>query len=100
MTATISFEVTVDRHEPSGAFVARSADFPRKVGIGLTEEEAVAELRAHILRPVLQPISPPSPAGNPWAAFADAFRDTPLLAEWKQELVERRQAVDPDREPT
>jgi hypothetical protein len=99
MTQAITFQVTVERHEPSGAFVARCADFQGKVGIGDTSDEAVSELRAHILRPVLQPIRPVVQKGNPWADLAEAFRDTPLLVEWKEELAERRRlSADAERE--
>ncbi len=97
MTQAISFPVTVERHEPSGAFVARCGDFEGKIGIGLTEDEAVADLRAHVLRPTPEPIRPVGHTGNPWADLAEAFRDTPL-DEWRQELAERRRELDAGRE--
>lgn len=97
MNPVIQFEVTVERHEPSGAFVARCADFPKKIGIGLTEDEAVADLRAHVLRPTPEPIRPVGNTGNPWADLAEAFRGTPL-DEWREELAERRREMDAERE--
>ena len=97
MNLKLEFDVTVERHEPSGAFVARCVDFPGKVGIGLTEEEAAANLRAHVLRPPPQPILPVVNTVNPWAELAEAFRDTPL-DEWRQELAERRRQLDAGRE--
>ena len=98
MTASISFEVAVEPHEPSGAFVARAADFPGKVGIGTTEAEAVADLRQRLPQPFLQPMSSPAPAGmNPWAALAEAFRHTPNLDEWRQEMADRRREADGER---
>jgi hypothetical protein len=97
MPHTISFDVSVERHEPSGAFVARCADFPRKIGIGVTAEEAVTALRAHLLRPPPEPIRPVGPGGNPWAELAEAFRDTPL-DEWRQEMADRRRQADAGRE--
>lgn len=100
MNLKLEFDVTVTQHE-SGAFLASCEDFPRKVGIGDTPEEALNELRAHILRPVLQPITPPLTTANPWADLAEAFRDTPLLNEWREELMDRRrQSVDAEREPS
>jgi hypothetical protein len=99
MTQAISFDVTVERHEPSGAFVARCSDFPRKIGIGLTEEEAVADLRAFILAPMPPLPAVPTPAtGNPWAEVAGTMKGHPLLAEWKQALEEYRAAKDQDEE--
>jgi hypothetical protein len=94
MTASISFDVTVERHEPSGAFVARCADFPGKVGIGLTEAEAVADLRAHVLRPTPEPIQL-QPAGvNPWVAAIGTLPNDELTDEWKRIIRERRDVYD------
>jgi hypothetical protein len=89
MTTTIQFDVTVEKHEPSGAFVARSAEFSSKIGIGLTEDESVADLRAHVLRPAPQPLRPPHPA-TPWYLSAPPLPDDELTAEWKRILQERR----------
>ena len=98
MTQAISFAVTVERHEPSGAFVARCGDFEGKIGIGLTEDEAVADLRAHVLRPTPEPIRPYPPGTNPWVAAIGTLPDDELTAEWKRVIQERRNVYD-DREP-
>lgn len=97
MNHTIQFEVTVERHEPSGAFVARCADFPGKIGIGLTEEEAVADLRADVPRPRPEPIRPYQPGTNPWVAAIGTLPDDELTQEWKRIIQERRNVYD-DRE--
>ena len=93
MTVSISFDVTVEVHEPSGAFVARAADFPGKVGIGTTEAEAVADLRQRLPQPFLQPISSPSTVG-PWYFAAPPLPDDELTAEWKRIIQERRDVFD------
>lgn len=73
MNHYIQFAVTIERHEASGACVARCADFPGKTGVGATEEEAVAHLRARmpapppsgrspLPRPASPGISPPCPS--------------------------------------
>jgi hypothetical protein len=99
MTASIWFDVTVERHEPSGAFVARCADFPGKVGIGLTEAEAVADLRVFILTPVPPLPPPPTPStGNPWADVAGTLKGHPLLDEWRKCVEEYREAKDREEE--
>lgn len=98
MTQTISFEVTVERHEPSGAFVAKCADFPRKVGIGLTEEEAVADLRARMPQQFLQPLPPPPAGVNPWQRLPGLYPNDDLTQEWEQIVRERRDVYD-DPEP-
>ena len=94
MTASISFDVTVEPHEPSGAFVARCGDFPGKVGIGLTEAEAVAQLRAHVLRPTPRPILPLSPGRNPWEALPGLYPNDELTQEWERIVRERREVYD------
>ena len=98
MRQIISFEVTVERHAESGAFVARCTDFPRKVGIGLTEEEAVADLRAHVLRPTPQPILPHPPGTNPWAILPGLYPNDELTQEWERIVRERHDVYD-DPEP-
>ncbi len=93
MTQTIQFDVTVERHEPSGAFVATCADFPRKSGIGQSEAEAVADLRRWMPHQFLQPIPPPT-AGNPWFASVGRLPDDELTAEWKRIIQEKRDVYD------
>lgn len=99
MPHAISFEVTVERHEPSGAFVARCADFPGRVGIGLTEDEAVADLRVFVLTPVppLPPVPTPT-SGNPWEAVIGTWKDDPLIDEWRKCVEEYREAKDREEE--
>lgn len=97
MNLKLEFDVTVERHEPSGAFVARSADFPGKVGIGLTEDEAVADLRARMPAQFLQPLPPPDRT-VPWYLSAPPMPDDELTAEWKRIIQERRDVYD-DHEP-
>ncbi len=97
MTASITFDVTVEVHEPSGAFVAKCADFPGKVGIGTTEAEAVADLRAFVLTPVPPPPTVPQPTtGNPWEAVIGTWKDDPFIDEWRKALEEYR--AEKDRE--
>ena len=97
MTQTIQFEVTVERHEPSGAFVATCAEFPRKSGIGTTPEEAVAHLRERMPQPFLQPLPPPSNT-NPWARLPGLYPNDELTQEWERIVRERRDVYD-DTEP-
>ena len=94
MNQTIQFDVTVERHEPSGAFVATCAEFPRKSGIGATEEEAVADLRARMPTQFLQPMPPVQPAVNPWLAAVGTLPDDDLTAEWKRIIQEQRDVYD------
>ena len=94
MTQTIQFEVIVERHEPSGAFVATCADFPRKSGVGPTEAEAVADLRAKMPEQFLQPIPPPEHSSNPWLADVGRLPTDELTAEWKRIVQERRDVSD------
>jgi hypothetical protein len=91
MNAKLEFDVTISQHE-SGAFLAACAEFPHKVGIGDTPEDATADLRAFVITPVPPFPTVPTAAPNPWAALAEAFRGTPLLAEWRQEILDRRAA--------
>jgi hypothetical protein len=99
MPHTISFEVTVERHEPSGAFVARCVAFPGKVGIGLTEDEAVADLRVFALIPVPPlPFRPSASEVNPWVAAIGTLPNDEVTAEWKRIIQERRDVYD-DSEP-
>lgn len=98
MTTTISFEVTVERHEPSGAFVARCINFPRKSGIGLTEDEAVADLKRRLPEPFLQPLPPHPPGTDPWAILPGLYPNDELTQEWEQLVRERRDVYD-DTEP-
>jgi hypothetical protein len=96
MNLKLEFDVTVTRHE-SGAYLAGCDDFPRKVGIGDTPEEALADLRARVLRPVLQPIRPPA-VGVPWYLSVPPLPDDELTAEWKRIIQERRDVYE-DAEP-
>ena len=98
MPHSISFDVTVEPHPPSGAFVARCGDFPGKVGIGPTEEEAVADLRAHVLRPPPEPILPHPSGTNPWAILPGLYPNDELTQEWERIVRERRDVYD-DPEP-
>lgn len=99
MTLKLEFDVTVERHEPSGAFVARCADFPGKVGIGLTEAEAVADLRVFVLTPVPPLPTVPTPAtGNPWHEVIGTWKNDPLIAEWRKAVEEYREAKDREEE--
>lgn len=99
MKLTIEFDVTVEVHEPSGAFVARCGDFPGKVGIGLTEAEAVADLRVVVLTPVPPlPTVPPPTTGNPWEAVIGTWKDNPLIDEWRKGVEEYRAARDREEE--
>lgn len=98
MKLKLEFDVTVTQHE-SGAFLASCEEFPRKVGIGDTPEEAVADLRVFVLTPV--PPFPPLPApptGNPWEAVAGTMKGHPLLEEWKAAVEEYREAKDREEE--
>jgi len=97
MTTSISFDVTVERHEPSGAFVATCPDFPRKSGIGQTEDEAVADLKRRMPAQFLQPL-PPLDRTVPWYLSAPPLPDDELTAEWKRIIQERRNVYD-DHEP-
>ena len=97
MIASISFDVAVEVHEPSGAFVARCGDFPGKVGFGLTEAEAVADLRVAVVTPTPSlPTVPPPAAGNPWEAVIGSWKDDPLIDEWRKAVDEYR--AEKDRE--
>ncbi len=99
MNLKLEFDVTVERHEPSGAFVARCADFPDKVGIGLTEEEAVTDLRVFVTTPVPSiPAVPAATTGNGWEAVIGTWKDNPLLDEWRKAVEEYREAKDRDEE--
>ena len=99
MNLKLEFDVTVERHEPSGAFVARCADFPGKVGIGLTETEALDDLRVFVLAPVPPlPTVPPPATGNPWAEVAGTMKGHPLLEEWRKAVEEYREAKDREEE--
>ncbi len=92
MNLKLEFDVTITQHE-SGAYLAACAEFPRKVGIGDTPEEAVAHLRAFVLRPVLQPIRPPTPA-VPWYLSVPPLPDDELTAEWKRVILDQRDTTD------
>jgi hypothetical protein len=99
MTQTIQFEVAVERHEASGAFVARCADFPGKIGIGLTEDEAVADLRVAVLTPVPPLPTIPTPAtGNPWHEVIGTWKGDPLMDEWRKAVEEYRERKDREEE--
>jgi len=93
MNLKLEFDVTVTQHE-SGAFLASCEEFPRKVGIGDTPEEALSELRAHILRPVLQPLRPLPPTANPWEHLPGLYPNDELTQEWERIVRERRDVYD------
>ncbi len=91
-TLKLEFDLTITQHE-SWMFLAASEDFPRKVGIGDTPAEAVAHLRALVLRPVLQPI----PA-TPWYLSVPPLPDDELTAEWRR-VIHERWDMSEDSEP-
>lgn len=97
MKLTIQFELTVERHEPSGAFLAPCPEFPGKSGYGLTEEEAVAHLRARMPAAPLRPLPTP-PTTVPWYLSARPLPDDEFSAEWKRIIQERRDVYE-DTEP-
>jgi hypothetical protein len=97
MNLKLEFDVTITRHE-SGAYLAACDDFPRKVGIGDTPEDALAHLRSLALRPVLQPIRPHPPGTDPWAILPGLYPNDELTQEWERLVRERRDVYD-DPEP-
>ncbi len=94
MNMKLEFDVTLTQHE-SGAYLASCEEFPGKMGIGDTPEQAVADLRAFVLTPV--PPIPPVPAattGSGWEAVIGTWKDNPFFDEWRKAVEEYREAKD------
>lgn len=101
MNLKLEFDVTLTQHE-SGAYLASCAEFPGKVGIGDTPEQALADLKAFVLTPVPPlplPAAPTPAGGNPWLEVIGTWKGDPLIDEWRRAVEEYREAKDREEEP-
>ena len=91
--------VLIERVGTNG-YRARGAEPLGLFGEGATREDAVARLREQCEAKLQQgaewialELGPPS---HPWLEFAGMFKDDPLIADWKQSIVEYRQTIEDD----